>query len=251
MLWGVFRFHVGRAEWRTARELAEQLLRLTESVQDPALLMEAHRGLGATLFWLGEFVSARAHLEQGIALYDPLQHRSHAFLYGQDPGVMCLSQAALALWGLGYPDQVLKRLQEALTLAQEVSHPSSLATALNWAVALHQFRREVQTVQEQAEAAMTLATEQGFAVVLATATTLQGWALAMLGQVEEGIAQMCRGLAAYRATGAELARPSFLHCWPRRMGKQDRQRKDLPRWSTLSLRWRRLGSVSTRPSCIG
>ena len=51
-------------------------------------------------------------------------------LYGYDPGVMCLSYAAWALWFLGYPDQALKRSQEALTLARELSHPFSLAVAL-------------------------------------------------------------------------------------------------------------------------
>ena len=101
--------------------------------QDPALLLEAHYALGVTLFFLGEFAPARAHLEQGIALYDPQQHRSHAFLYGQEPGVVCLSYAAWALWYLGYPDQALKRSPEALTLAQELSHPFSLAYALSCA----------------------------------------------------------------------------------------------------------------------
>ena len=61
---------------QTARELGEQLLSLAQSVQDPTLLVVAHYGLGMTLFCLGEFASAREHLEQGIALYDPQQHRS-------------------------------------------------------------------------------------------------------------------------------------------------------------------------------
>ena len=54
-------------------------------------------------------------------------------VYGQDPGVACLSYAAWALWFLGYPDQALKRSHEALTLAQELSHPFSLAFALSFA----------------------------------------------------------------------------------------------------------------------
>ena len=54
---------------------------------------------------------------------------------------------------LGYPDQALKRSQEALTLAQELSHPFSLAFALDFAAWLHQFRREGQAAQERAEAA--------------------------------------------------------------------------------------------------
>ena len=46
------------------------------------MLVAAHRALGTTLFFLGEIVPARAHLEQGIALYDPQQHRASVFLYG-------------------------------------------------------------------------------------------------------------------------------------------------------------------------
>ena len=106
---GCGRFMLCEASLQTARELGEQLLQPGPAGARPGLLLEAHRALGSTLFCLGEFAAARAHLEQGIALYDPQQHRSHAFLYGQDPGVMCLSYAALVLWYLGYPDQALQR----------------------------------------------------------------------------------------------------------------------------------------------
>ena len=51
----------------------------------------AHRALGTTLLCCGEFTSARAHFEQGLAVYDPQQHRSLAFRYGLDPKGVCLS----------------------------------------------------------------------------------------------------------------------------------------------------------------
>ena len=65
------------------------------------------------------------HLEQGIALYDPQQHSPLVSGACMDPGVTASSYAAWALWYLGYPDQALKRSHEALTLAQELSHPFS------------------------------------------------------------------------------------------------------------------------------
>ena len=87
-LWGLCLFHSGRGELQTARELGEQLLSLAQSVQDPALLIEAHHPLWALSLLLGEFAAARDHFEQGIALYDPRQHHSLTFLYGgHDPGV--------------------------------------------------------------------------------------------------------------------------------------------------------------------
>jgi predicted ATPase len=149
-------------------------------------------------------------LEQGIALYDRQQHHTHILLYGQDPGVACLSYAAVTLWLLGYPDQALQRSQEALTLAEEVAHPLSLAFARNFAAILHFFRREVPLVQARVEALITLAAEHGFAHWWALGTILRGWACAMQGQGEEGMAQICQGLAAWQATGARGAGPYYL-----------------------------------------
>ena len=108
---------------------------------------------------------------------------------------------ARTLWCLGFPEQALQHSQAARTLAQEVAHPFSLAQTLVFAAMVHQWRREVLAVHEQAEAAMTLTTEQGFAQWLARGTVLHGWALAMQGQGEEGIAEMRQGLAAYRPRG--------------------------------------------------
>jgi predicted ATPase len=227
VLWGLFRFYLVRAEHKTARELGEQLLSLAQHQQDPAFLLEAHFDWGAILYCLGEFAPAREHLEQSIARYDPQQHRSHTLVYGSDPRVFCLSWTAHALWSLGYPDQALKRTQEALASAQELSHPFSLALALDYATILHQFRRERQAAQERAAAAIALCTEQGFAYYLAWGTVMQGWALAEQGRREEGIAQMRQSLAALRATGAELRQPYYLAMLAEAYGKAGKAEEGL------------------------
>src|SRR5262249_40363751 len=75
---------------------------------------------------------------------------------------------------------------------------------------VHMYRREGQSTYEQAEIALELAREHGFAFRVAQATILRGWTLVEQGQGETGIAQMRQGLAAFRATGAELARSYYL-----------------------------------------
>ena len=97
-----------------------------------------------------------------------------------------------------------------MTLAQQSAHPFSLGFALSCAAVFHQFRREVRAAQERAEAAISLATEQGFPYWMAFGAILRGWALAQQGQAQEGIEQIHQGLRAYRATGAEILRPYFL-----------------------------------------
>jgi TOMM system kinase/cyclase fusion protein len=210
VLRGLWLFYNVRGEFRLARDLGEQLLTLAQRTQDQALLVEAHRAVGETLFRLGELAPARAHLEEGMIYYDPHQHRSHMALYGHAPGVLCLSYAARALWLLGHPDQALQRSHEVLALAQQLSHPHSLVFALYCAGRVHQFRREGQAALERAEALIAFAREQALPHWVASGTILRGWALAEQGQVEEGIAQMHQGLSGRRATGAELGRPYYL-----------------------------------------
>jgi predicted ATPase len=171
------------------------------------------------LFYLGYFVQAHAHLEQGIAQYNLPQHSSLAFLYGQDPGVTCRAVAAWVLWLLGYPEQALTRSQEAVSIARELTHLPSLALALGFASHFHLFRREGKAAQERAEAALTLSTDRGFTVWLASGTILRGWALAEQGQGKEGITQIRQGLAAYRATGSEISRPYYLTLLAEAYGK--------------------------------
>src|SRR5262249_51703380 len=121
----------------------------------------------------------------------------------------CRAFAALTLWLLGYPAQALDRLHKTLALAHELSHPFSLAYAHCWAAWVYQFCRDVPAVHEQAEATIALATEQGFPLWTALGTIMRGWALAMHGQGEEGVAQIRQGIASYRATGAAVLVPFF------------------------------------------
>jgi predicted ATPase/class 3 adenylate cyclase len=210
ILRGLFSVYMVRGETQQARNVAEQLMRLAHSTQDAASLCEAYRALGGVLLFMGELVPARAQLEQGLALYDPQRYQAHTFLYGQDPAVACLPYVALSLWYLGYPDQALGKVYEALALAQKLSHPFSLAYALYFAARLYQLQRQGPAAQEQAEALITLSTQQRFAHWLANGLVLRGAALATQGHGEEGLAQMRQGLEAYRATGSELWRPWYL-----------------------------------------
>jgi predicted ATPase len=209
VLVGLGIFYRQRGEFQTARELGELCLALAQREAEPALLLQAQGALGVPLFYLGELAAAQAHLEQGSALYEPQQHRSLAFRYGLDPGVNCLI-VAWPLWLLGYPDQALKKSHEALNLAQELSHPYSLAYALQSATRLHRFRGEAQAAQERAEALLALSSDQAFTQWVACGTMMWGWALAEQGQGAEGIAKMHQGLTAWRALGIEAGQPYWL-----------------------------------------
>ena len=113
-----------------------------------------------SLYHLGELPRPAPISNRGWRSMTPAD-RSLAFRSGRDPGVVCLTRAAVAPWVLGYPDQALQRSYE-LAVARELSHPFSLVYALLGAVA----RRSGGMAASRARASrglVALATEQGFA----------------------------------------------------------------------------------------
>jgi predicted ATPase/DNA-binding winged helix-turn-helix (wHTH) protein len=199
-----------RGQLQAARGLGEDLLGLAQLRNNAGLLVEAHRALSSASTFLGELQTARAHAEQGLALYQPREHRTLAWRHGQEPGVACLDYAGFVLWHLGYADQALARVRQAVALARELAQAFAEAMALYTLAVVHQLRREAATADVEAEAAVQLSTDLGFPLYKAWGREVHGWALVVQGQAEEGIRQMERGLQATETIGVELYRPYFL-----------------------------------------
>ena len=210
VLFGLWWFYEVSGDLHAAYEVAGQLLDMVRTWADSGPLVQAHRAMGQTLLWLGEFVPALEHFEEAMALYDPQQHRSLTLTDAQEPGVLSRGFAAHVLWYLGYPDRALEIMSESLARAKEVGHPFSLAFALDHAAWLHHYRRETAETLEWAEEDIKFSGEQGFPFFLAQGSILRGWALTEQGLFDEGISQISRGLAAREATGALLVQPYWM-----------------------------------------
>jgi predicted ATPase/DNA-binding SARP family transcriptional activator len=218
---------IAHAEFQQAHGYGEHLLSLAMHDGDPVLLVEGHYVLGVTLFWKGALVPSRTHLEQALAHYAPSQLAAHLSLYTQNPRVVCLSRLALDLWLLCYPQQAVQKMAEALRVAQQQSHPFSLAYAQFFDMFLATQRRTAQAAARQAEACLALSREHGMDMWLANATMLGGWALAEQGDVEAGIAQMREGLTAFRAGGNVYTIPFYLGLLAQQYGKLGRVERGL------------------------
>jgi predicted ATPase len=203
-LFGLSLTYSARGKIRIGREVAEQMLVVAERLQEPEPLAYAQNLMGNTLFWLAELGTARMHLEKGIALYQPEWSRSLAFRFGFNCASTCYFFLGRVLWHLGYPDQALASAEQAVAIAETVSHPVSRASALSWAAALHQLRGEVGRAREVAEIDLVVTAEEIIPFFRAHGVMLRGWALVEEGHGEEGIAQLREGYAAYRAIGAQI-----------------------------------------------
>ncbi|WP_245309482.1 adenylate/guanylate cyclase domain-containing protein [Bradyrhizobium retamae] len=210
--WGLWLVYQQRCEFKTARDLLDELFALARQSTDPALLLQAHHAAWTTLLNLPDLTACRAHLEAGLALYRPDAYRAHKFLYGSHDAAVCYRYTeAAALWPLGFPEQALAAAREAVSMARELSHPFSLVLALVFAAMIYQHRREAEPAREQAEAAIAVCAEHGIAPHLeAAGRILRGWAIAERGQAAEGISEVRDGLAAVQPTGVRIRRPFYL-----------------------------------------
>jgi predicted ATPase len=210
VLYGFWAVQFVRMALPEQQKLAGQTLALAAQHPDPERLCLAHRMCGATDEAGGELLTAREHLEQAVALYNPERHGSTAFVFGQDLGVSALAHLTWVLWLLGYSDQASRRQAEGLALAHRVGHKNTLGFALMYSAMVGAFGRDVSSAAAHAATLLELSREHKLDLWAASATLVQGWAMARQGQGAAGLAVIHRGLADWRNSGAEWMRPFFL-----------------------------------------
>jgi predicted ATPase len=202
--YGLARYHAHRGEIDLALRLDEDLLRLSRRHNDSAGLVLGHTSSGRNLSFAGRFASSRSHLEEALALYDPLLHSSLVRQAGVHPQVVSQEILGVVLFCLGFFTQALARSNAAIAEARRLAHPPSLADSLACGARLLSLLGDDAVLGERVDQLVEVATEQGFPQWRAFGTIYRGWVKAKNGDVVEGISLLRSGSITYRATGAEL-----------------------------------------------
>jgi predicted ATPase len=203
-------YHGYRGELDLAMRPDEDLLRLSRQRNDTAGMFLGHVSSGRTLMFVGSLAQSRSHLEEALALHNPISHRSLVHQIGISPQVVSEGFLGIVLCCLGYPDQALARSNAAIAEARRLAHPPSLAVSLALGARLLSLVGDNTVLGEWSDQLVAVATEQGFAWQRAMGTIYRGWVKARNGDVNEGISLLRNGSAAYRATGAELWMPHHI-----------------------------------------
>jgi class 3 adenylate cyclase/predicted ATPase len=201
---GQSRYHAHRGEFDVALRLDEDLLGLSRQRNDTAGLVLGHDSSGRTLMYAGRFASSRSHLEEVLALYDPISHSSLVHQAGAHPHVNSQALLGIVLFCLGFPDQALAQSSAAIAEARRLAHPPSFAVSSAIGARLLSLAGDDVALNERADQLVAVATEQGFPFWRAQGTIYRGWVTVKNGDVTEGISLLRSGSAAYRTTGAEL-----------------------------------------------
>jgi DNA-binding winged helix-turn-helix (wHTH) protein/tetratricopeptide (TPR) repeat protein len=184
--------HFDRGESLLAYELAKRNIDRVEPTQEVQVLVEAHYVAGLLAYSCG-------YLQQALVYLDDAQR--HVSAANQDDKVSSLisilyksslaSIRALPLQLLGWPDEALKSAEQGLRAARDSRHLFGRSGVLAGPGSIfRRYRREPEIALAYAEEAITLSQENGFSDWLNSGRFTEGWALAELGQLAKGVAEM-------------------------------------------------------------
>jgi len=206
--YGASRYHVFRGELDLALRLDESLLRLSHQRDDPAGLVLGHFSAGRNAMFAGRFASSRLHLNEVLALRDPISDSALVHQIGFYPHTNSQGLLGIVLFCLGFPEQALARSNAAVAEARRLAHLPSLAVSLANGITALSLVGDA-ALDEWVDQVVAVTTEQDFPVWRAHGTIFRGWVKVKNGDVADGIALLRNGLSAYRATGAEAWTPHF------------------------------------------
>ena len=190
-----------------ALRMADEFLSRSRALSDPVLLIVAHRVMGSTLLTVGDFQSSANHFEETIRLSPSKGKQPLYNLYMVEPQAASLLLLSWDLWFLGYPDQSLSRVSEALALAQELGHPYTIAFAHYMTSVVHLLRGDAARAFESAEKSFEVSQEQRFSLYAILSRISRGRAIGDLGRLEEARAEITLGIDEARRNGVGFMLP--------------------------------------------
>jgi class 3 adenylate cyclase/tetratricopeptide (TPR) repeat protein len=213
-----------RGDFQSSRSIANQALDFGLQHEDRNMLMMGHYMNGSTMFWQGQFQSARGELERAISLYDPAQFHGGTLSSQIDPHTFALIHLSWTLWVLGYPDQALHSSARSIALARSLSQPFTLAMSLTWACWTRRCCGEEEVARPLLEELRALTTSHRLTYLDACASYLEGQTRIAQGELGAGLEQVLLAIEELRNQGAGLGLP-WLMSLPAetysRMGKSE------------------------------
>jgi predicted ATPase len=208
-LMGQWRYSLITDKLTATMQIAQRVYSLAQEQNNPAVMIGACQALVSTLYYLGEFETARQYAMRGVQIWRSGSVHSNA----QDldaPAVVCLCYEALCQWHFGEIASCQPTMAEAVSLAKELNETNSLAVAIHFAAYLARCERNPAEVERLAAELIELSTGQNFAIWLACGAIWRGWGRTVSGNTAEGISWIEDGIEDFRATGSILGVPSYL-----------------------------------------
>jgi len=199
-LWGLWLFYWGRGFLDHAQELVDDLLAIAGRTNDGITLLQAHHAAWANAFSRGEIEAALFHTEEGLRLCEEERDSALISSFGNhDARVCCHMFRARALALKGRIEEAVHSGTASVQYARKLAHPFSEALALVFASGLDQLLNNYEGTRSHAAAAMAIARDQEFRLLLAWASGFEGWADGQSGRCDEGLKKIAASVSGVQA----------------------------------------------------
>ena len=202
--YGVWVGALSRGEAGPLRAISAALLRDVANKPLSPEAAVAHRLAGATAWYGGDFTTARGHLDQALAIFNPHRDRELTHRLGLDTGVSIRVFLTYALWPLGEIELAQRIGEEMLARAAAGGHTLTEVFARFQYAVLKLIGRDAAGAAPHAEAVVIRAREHGMQLYIAYGGFLAPWVSWQRGDRTRGLVEMRRGIAACRDQGNSL-----------------------------------------------
>jgi class 3 adenylate cyclase/predicted ATPase len=210
VLFGLWLFHLVRADRGQTLEMKDRLMRVAQRLNDPDLLMQAHIASTVTAFWQGAYAESRRYAAAVMGHYAPERHRSHVALYGSSPGPFAFVYDALSALLMGHVAEAKGQMPRAIALLKAIKNPHDDAHVFSFCAMFAALLRQPDEHELWTGRTLAESQTQGFPLFLAVGVIHQGLSQIRRGDAQAGLATLETGIAHYRATGARLNLAYFL-----------------------------------------
>jgi predicted ATPase/class 3 adenylate cyclase len=197
---------VVRGELPQALEADMVVLERAEARGDVPARLNAIRGQGMILLFMGRIVEAREVIDRALAAFEAASEaeRLAARAAGQDCGVACLALMSWASWLLGHADSAVTEAEAAVRQADAIEHAHTRAYASYYASVVAALRGEPMIARRYAEHCLTLSVEHGFRHWQGLASAVRGICLATMEPSGGLPEEVTAALQEYRSAGYQL-----------------------------------------------
>ena len=215
--WGLWVHLLNSGPRDAAQQAAGRLLDLARANGDTDELLQAHHAHWSTALMLGDMNAVLSHARQGIALCaaetdEPVKMTTgctfHDVHLNDHSAAVCAG--TFCAWADafgGRKEAAVQNLNAAISHARDVDQPFTLACSLTVAAGAMTAANDPGLTCRFAKEARSIASFQGFGLIVAWASAYEGWALAHLGEMDTGLGQLLEALETSRAFGVTLFRP--------------------------------------------
>jgi predicted ATPase/DNA-binding winged helix-turn-helix (wHTH) protein len=208
MLGVLHMFHFRGGEFNTAIQYARRCRAVADTTQDPAAMALAHSILGRSLNLSGELESARAELQVSIQLWS--QSPKATIYLAFDRHYRAGIALARTLWLLGFPDQAIERIHQAINEAERADHPASLAVAsLAWAASIFLWTGDSLGAEACIKSSISHALSQSLGPLSAVSSAREAELAIYRGNAHEGVESLEKSIEKIHAAHYELMTTEF------------------------------------------